>query len=699
MAWDPSTTVTIGNYTKASDLNSVAANADWLQQYADIGHEFDTTTPTGKHKPKFTVGYPSAIQTGENAQQVCLVMLDNPATIWDLQAFMQIARHTSWWAELGPPPIHGYLYVEEDQAGLKWWNLDTDADYGMTFTVASSNMVHSATTISKVRFLDGMIYVAGAQGMNAIDLLRDTRILWQSGNVLTYLGTVTDRNATSGHSTVNVNGPVSNVLAGVAVCRDPSLKDEFGRPRHWWGVATDSQASVFNPVTLAAKKVFDSTGLTDNLAICCTADGFLFVVDNEASRDSVRWTQIFGIAADSWVSVTNGGFFRNNAASGNGMDIPWTDSAVISTVDAIGNAAVDGGPLAFIGSDEGGILAHCSPSPESGGPGDGYKGAIVSFTADEVSPLMFGLKACAYALEGLTDVSGGGFTLTNNNSVSFATAGVHGKGATFDGTNYLTYGTSLPSVGNFGCFMLWFKSGSASNPGAVEYILEILDVTNDRWRLFANTDGTLTVQLTDDGGPTHDSLTSGGDLYDGTWHHIAAYYDIVDAEHRLMIDGKMSLNVTVSNATAAGNFDRIAIGGSYAGGSLYTGMVDQVYFGGNSSMSGVGLGPLFFKYAAWEHARGRRAMQSSVATDDALPNVGVLSAQFDERSRHIAVTTADDTLSILDEFGNIVVQDAAPAGTMRDAACWMSEDQDTPSLIMGTSTRIETVQVDRRVKD
>ena len=50
MAWDPSTTVSIGAYAKASDHNKVSANADWLQTKADAEHHFDVVSGDGKHK-------------------------------------------------------------------------------------------------------------------------------------------------------------------------------------------------------------------------------------------------------------------------------------------------------------------------------------------------------------------------------------------------------------------------------------------------------------------------------------------------------------------------------------------------------------------------------------------------------------------------------------------------------------------------
>ncbi len=50
MAWQATSDVNIGDYTKASDHNKVRGNVEWLQSKADVQHNFDTSTGTGYHK-------------------------------------------------------------------------------------------------------------------------------------------------------------------------------------------------------------------------------------------------------------------------------------------------------------------------------------------------------------------------------------------------------------------------------------------------------------------------------------------------------------------------------------------------------------------------------------------------------------------------------------------------------------------------
>lgn len=50
MAWTANLDVDIGDYTKASDYDLLADNADYLQTLADVGHDFDISTGTGYHR-------------------------------------------------------------------------------------------------------------------------------------------------------------------------------------------------------------------------------------------------------------------------------------------------------------------------------------------------------------------------------------------------------------------------------------------------------------------------------------------------------------------------------------------------------------------------------------------------------------------------------------------------------------------------
>ena len=52
-----------------------------------------------------------AALSSQNAKHIILVDLTDPATMWDVQAFLARARYTSWYQELGPPPMRGALFI------------------------------------------------------------------------------------------------------------------------------------------------------------------------------------------------------------------------------------------------------------------------------------------------------------------------------------------------------------------------------------------------------------------------------------------------------------------------------------------------------------------------------------------------------------------------------------------------------------
>lgn len=54
MAWTVSLNVDIGAYTKASDYDKLAANAEYLQTLAAVSHDFNVSTGTGYHNGLFS---------------------------------------------------------------------------------------------------------------------------------------------------------------------------------------------------------------------------------------------------------------------------------------------------------------------------------------------------------------------------------------------------------------------------------------------------------------------------------------------------------------------------------------------------------------------------------------------------------------------------------------------------------------------
>ena len=112
---------------------------------------------------------------------------------------------------------------------------------------------------------------------------------------------------------------------------------------------------------------------------------------------------------------------------------------------------------------------------------------------------------------------------------------------------------------------------------------------------------------------------------------------------------------------------------------------------------GSGGGPNFLNCARWEQQRGRRALQSGITADDALSNADVNSVRADQASKHWIICTADNNITLLDQFGVAILQDAVPSGTLRDAAVWTNDGQDIPSYAIAGSSDVELVQQARRI--
>ena len=54
MAYTLALDVNIGDYTKASNYDTLSDNADYLQVLADIGHDFHVSTGTGYHRALYS---------------------------------------------------------------------------------------------------------------------------------------------------------------------------------------------------------------------------------------------------------------------------------------------------------------------------------------------------------------------------------------------------------------------------------------------------------------------------------------------------------------------------------------------------------------------------------------------------------------------------------------------------------------------
>ena len=229
-------------------LNVSRINADHLHEA--LNTIMDTDNPdTG-----FIKSYPEGVEAAENTTTtsgLIIVDLDDPDTIWDLDKFMQQARHTSWYDELGAPPVHGVMWIINSRGTFKWWDRETGATY-MSFETNADDMI-SETTMNAMMFLDGKIYVAAdSDGVRVVDLLRDTGYAFDTTGFSVYNGDVSERNDGSGITLLDPAIALANATVyDIDAVRDRFGRvDEFGRPVHWWAEASDDAAngrlSVYN---------------------------------------------------------------------------------------------------------------------------------------------------------------------------------------------------------------------------------------------------------------------------------------------------------------------------------------------------------------------------------------------------------------------------------------------------------------------
>ena len=121
---------------------------------------------------------------------------------------------------------------------------------------------------------------------------------------------------------------------------------------------------------------------------------------------------------------------------------------------------------------------------------------------------------------------------------------------------------------------LWFKSDSANNPGAAEYLFNKANATTAGYAIYTNTSGYLCFGIDDDTtwGPDIASCTS-TDVYDNTWHHVAAVRDVTQDKTYIYIDGVLkdsdtdTTTATLANSLSiyAGDRDGVDNGDEFNG--------------------------------------------------------------------------------------------------------------------------------------
>ena len=604
----------------------------------------------------------------QNAFKIILADLNDPATMWDVQAFLARARFTSWYQELGAPPMRGAMWINNAKTSLVWWNLDTDAAY-MQFDVGGSNnddnnMIYLASNLpSCIAFLDGKIYF-GCTGGGAwfIDLLQDECIGWFASGQRRYEGNIEERNDGKGNISTRTSVQIKNsTVSGIAAARDTTLSDEFDRPVQWWSAGTSQGASIYNPRNDAIYDWHDSN--RESTRQFLMNDKWMFM-RNQTTYQGVNYIQMSSVDADNVPVIHH--FHPWNSADGSNRyasSFPWDKSAVISGIAGNSDAS-----QVYIASTQG--LCRITF------PTDDYMYGWIWTTSAYQTPFMKGSRGGAYPLNDLNDRSGALLNLTNTGSTPQATGPLGANTAyDFDGSGMmLETASNAAQVGtNKLTVSCWFNPDAASGE-------EALVAKHSSTNAFNEQDWMLTVFGADMRFAVYSGNTAyiatGVALATGQWYHAAGVYD---GEYvRLYLNGVEATTKAALTANMDTDSVKMTIGAEADNNHNYNGKISQVSI----------------QTSAWtenevklEYQRMVRALGGAVGT---LANTNVMSVQVDPDTGLAAVTTAANQTEIWDiETGLRQSIDATTTATIVDADVALKTGATLPEYITGRSGAIE----------
>ncbi len=648
----------------------------------------------------------STISVNASGYQIIVGDLNDPAVMWDLDAFRAAESNSSYYRNgEGRFPNRYAITITTGQDSVVIWDRDDWSRWMVFKTGVNNYYLYGAITPTDIHFLDGILYVAddaGQQSNPRIDFVNDRCEYNGSGaNGLfaypaekgIYLRNDNTHAPTARNTSLSI---VNTVVNAVDAIRDPfgmPMADGSGRTAHWWGAATASDISEYNPY---ANAIYDVGIGQRQDAIAMTARGVMASIRYDGSTRYIADLQRSLVKHTADVGVEEL-VFRNNST---GAEAPaWGNSVVFQAIDVIegGSGAGEEAPLALIGSDTGGMyLWHTKPSASTTG------GAKVLFDATGQYPYEKGDASGAYHLEDLTDGSPYGLDLTKVGTTDPMTGTismVYGSGYSATDGGTASFLKDYDSDFNFlKSQSVWVKSASATNPSAAEHIVGAYDTggqfVGSNMLLRFETDGTLYAIWQDyNGGDAADGAT---DFYDGRWHHIVVQLAPPEAAGAagstfdMYVDGELHAQDASVHLTAAEfMIDTMYVGARHAGADVATehfnGLIDHLVFSSTAFTAAEIRGM---------YQDGLKAMQSAVEPLD-----GTISADIDyvdcipgyclagDEDSLIVYTVGATTLIPYKKYGT-------PNGTMADAVLWQEAGADSPSVFMVTNTRLQAVQPD-----
>ena len=95
--WYDGLSVSVGDYTKASDYNKLVSDVEYVRDLADINHDFDISTGTGYHRS--AVGDPMHWRVAES-------------TVWSAGWWQ--AGDGSWWLLVRAAEVSSFVRADAD---------------------------------------------------------------------------------------------------------------------------------------------------------------------------------------------------------------------------------------------------------------------------------------------------------------------------------------------------------------------------------------------------------------------------------------------------------------------------------------------------------------------------------------------------------------------------------------------------------
>ena len=620
------------------------------------------------------------------------------------ELWREMEKSTGWYqAARGDTtamfPTNYAVTISTGQDSVNIWNRDT-AELWMAFKVASGNHIFTGTQ-NEIEFKDGKLYSASTGGLFVEDFLTERASIYNVGGFAIYEGGFQSRN--KGGTGLFLTYSTAIALAAsstnsVAVTRDPfGLKDELGRPDHWWIVSSPSNGggSLYNPHT---NTIYDQGATSGDFNIFSVSDrGQIWgAYNNSGGYDKLSMmgnagnNTIFGQAGDGFTPQVN---YAGDSAKGE-EKLAWTTGINGTKILASNNRnsiVGDNADNAYAWCDEGAYIL--SPSGGFGAqPTTNFAKQRWSSTVN--APVEFGDAVLTLALEdNTTGSSPYGNTMTAVNSPGTVTA-VFGKGYSSTTGSYLHSKTQAEyNIGTGDFYVsIWFKSEDATNRGANKYLWSLTDNGASAGMyayLFVETDGSLAFHISDDASGV-DDIDIAPDVFDAEWHNVIVVRDESALIYTMYLDGVNVGTAAISAAAASMATDEFYVADLYNGSTnfYWEGLIDDVSFGVSALVSA--------EAAAKIHAEGRKklGMGTPVFTstpDDALLSNNVVEVDaLDDGMWAVAFSDAN-TVQVFD--GRIPIQEiAAPAGTVKSVALIQSPGTDSVGVAIGTTTNLKFVQ-------